>query len=151
MPRAKRPTQDELAERYGEGGSQSLISQYLGGLIPLNLRAVLFFATQLEKSPAEIYPELAGLANVETAVTGPSSENRISEPAILAYGAPISPRAADIGREWEKLREPIRNEVAVMIHSLVAAQVREERTPPSQAKSRQNPRREDRQRPRPPS
>lgn len=80
MPRDRRPTQDQLADRYGEGGSQSLISQYMNGIIPLNLRAVLFFAREIGCDPHEIYPDLPGL----DAIAG-SLRARTAEPAV-PYG-----------------------------------------------------------------
>jgi hypothetical protein len=61
IPRERRPTQDALAVAWGEGGSQSLMSQYLNGRIPLNIRAVMFFSREFNVSPLEIYPELPGL------------------------------------------------------------------------------------------
>lgn len=91
MPRDRRPTQDQLADRYGEGGSQSLISQYMNGHIPLNLRAVLFFARELGCSPLEIYPDLPGL----DAVIG-------GRPALRAAEAPAaySEEAHAVDAEW---------------------------------------------------
>lgn len=64
LPRDRRPTQDVLAEHWSEqwgGGTQSLISQYINGNIPLNIKAVMFFARELGCRPDEIYPELPGL------------------------------------------------------------------------------------------
>lgn len=66
MPRDRRPTQDLMAEHWGEGGSQSLISQYMNGNIPLNIRAVMFFVRELGCEAEEIYPDLPGLADVTT-------------------------------------------------------------------------------------
>ena len=41
------------------GWSQSVVTQYLNGRIPLNLTALLRFCEELEVSPEDIYPELA--------------------------------------------------------------------------------------------
>lgn len=58
---SKRPRQQQLADeymaRFGRG-SQVSIGQYLRGEIPLNWRALSFFAEKLGANPAEIYPEL---------------------------------------------------------------------------------------------
>lgn len=59
-----RPTQQSLAEAWPYSGSeanQSLISQYMGGKIALNHRAVLFFANQLGIRPEEIRSDLPEL------------------------------------------------------------------------------------------
>lgn len=82
IPRDRRPTQDQLAASYGEGGDQSLMSQYLNGTIPLNVRAVWFFARQLGVSPLELYPELPGLDDA------PDLEATLTE--------------ADLDREWQQ-------------------------------------------------
>lgn len=90
IPRDRRPTQDQMVERWGEGGSQSLISQYMNGHIPLNLRAVLFFARELNVDPHEIYPDLPGL----DAVTG-QLPSRLAEPA-----APYPDEMHEVDRQW---------------------------------------------------
>lgn len=51
-------TQETLAERAGWTG-QSVVSQYLNGRIPLNLPALLKFASILNFSPDEVSPRLA--------------------------------------------------------------------------------------------
>lgn len=59
-----RPTQQSLADAWPFSGSeanQSLISQYMGGKIALNHRAVLFFAQQLGVRPEEIRDDLPEL------------------------------------------------------------------------------------------
>jgi phage repressor protein C with HTH and peptisase S24 domain len=51
-------------EHTGQG-TQGLVSQYLGGKIPLNYRAVVLFANELGCSPTDIrtdLPEISGLA-----------------------------------------------------------------------------------------
>lgn len=62
-----RPTQQQLADAWGDEANQSLISQYLNGRIALNYRAVLFFAHALGCNPAAIrndLPEQKGPAPV---------------------------------------------------------------------------------------
>lgn len=59
-----RPTQQALAEAWpysGTEANQSLISQYMGGRIALNHRAVLFFANQLGLRPEDIRSDLPEL------------------------------------------------------------------------------------------
>lgn len=124
MPRVERPTQDQLAAAWGEGGSQSLISQYLAGTIPLNLRAVTFFASQIHRDPRELYPGLPGLENYRAPAV-----NRVAESPAM-YGAPITHEEADLGREWGKLHEPYRSAVRTMIETAVAEQIRNSRTQP---------------------
>ena len=62
IPAKDRPTQEKMAELWGEGGSQSLISQYLNGVIALNVTAAIRFGTIFGCKPEEILdvPELAG-------------------------------------------------------------------------------------------
>ena len=54
-------------------------------------------------------------------------------PAIVSalpatvHGYAISPEAARLAAEWEKLEEPARSQIQTMIESLVAAQVRSKR------------------------
>lgn len=65
-----RPTQQALADAWGESANQSLISQYMNGKIPLNYRAVLFFAEQLRCDQRDIrddLPEQRGPAPVRPA------------------------------------------------------------------------------------
>lgn len=64
IPRQERPTQEDLAERFPGGGSQSLVSQYLNGIIPLNVSAVVFFANEFRCKPEDIYPDLPALDEV---------------------------------------------------------------------------------------
>ena len=62
IPIAERPTQWEMAAQWGEGGSQSVISQYLNGKIPLNIPAAYRFSRIFRCKPEEILdvPELHG-------------------------------------------------------------------------------------------
>lgn len=43
------------------------------------------------------------------------------------YGQPITERAAATGREWDKLAEPVKSQLAALIEMLVAQQVRDQR------------------------
>lgn len=54
--KALRLTQEAMAERMG--GSQSLVSQYLLGRIPLNYRSLLLFSEALGVHPASIRDDL---------------------------------------------------------------------------------------------
>lgn len=60
MPRGERPTQQQLADNWEGPGdaNQSLISQYMNGLIALNYRAVLSFAKQLGCKDTDIRDDL---------------------------------------------------------------------------------------------
>lgn len=60
IPRQERPTQQQLADAWDGPGdaNQSLISQYMNGLIALNYRATLFFARQLGCSDTDIRSDL---------------------------------------------------------------------------------------------
>ncbi len=58
MPADRRLTQEAIAEQWGEGANQSLISQYMNGGIALNYRAVLRFAEILGCHPSEIRDDL---------------------------------------------------------------------------------------------
>lgn len=46
----------------------------------------------------------------------------------------LSAAAAELGREWERLREPLRGQIALVIQTLVGEQAREERKPRRAAK-----------------
>lgn len=48
------------------GITQSLVSQYLNGTKPLNIKYVMIFATALKVTPQDIYPELFKNINLET-------------------------------------------------------------------------------------
>lgn len=66
-----RLTQEAIAERAGWTG-QSVVSQYLNGRIPLNLSALLKFASILDFDPREVSPRLAGeLASHIAPIAGP--------------------------------------------------------------------------------
>lgn len=50
----------------------------------------------------------------------------VRESAVV-YGSPITAEASLVGREWDKLSEPIRTHIRQMIHMLVGTQVRARR------------------------
>ena len=83
IPKSMRPTQEKLGERYGEGGSQSLISQYMNGVIPLNAHALMFFARQLGCSPEDIYPDHPSM-----------------RPILHFYGHGAAAETDQLDREW---------------------------------------------------
>ena len=56
IPADVRPTQWEMAAQWGEGGSQSVISQYLNGKIPLNIPAAFKFAAIFHCEAEDILP-----------------------------------------------------------------------------------------------
>lgn len=64
IPKATRPTQEEMCEMWGQDGkiTQSGISQYLNGAVPLNVTAAIRFASIFKCKPEEILdvPELRG-------------------------------------------------------------------------------------------
>lgn len=102
------------------------------------------FARTAKKSQAQIADMLAGrksfgekvARNIErnaSLIPGildrdPDDPNRRPEHAMI-FGAPITAEAAQLGREWAKLDEPVRSQVALLIETLVAAQIREGRKP----------------------
>lgn len=66
---------------------------------------------------------------VETGV-GPrlASVSGVRENSPFAvHGVMLTPEAAHFAAEWEKLEEPAKSQIAVMVESLVAAQVRAKR------------------------
>lgn len=60
LPRDRRPTQQQMADEWEGPGeaNQSLISQYMNGIIALNYRAVLSFAKQLGCKDTDIRDDL---------------------------------------------------------------------------------------------
>ena len=100
IPRDFRPTQEQMAARYGEGANQSLMSQYLNGRIPLNVRAVMFFAREFGCAPREIYPDLPGLdafTDLYHTMTGRGYPEGVADPKVM-YFAGHGAAAED--REW---------------------------------------------------
>lgn len=70
LPADKKPTQEQLANRMQDvlgTGSQSAVSQYMNGQIPLNLNAVLFFADELGCQPQDIRDDLPQLSQAQAA------------------------------------------------------------------------------------
>lgn len=47
--------------------------------------------------------------------------SQVAEP-MIRYGLPISPDAVDMGREWDKLHEPIRTQLLMLVRTLIEAQ-----------------------------
>lgn len=54
-----RLTQESLGNAIGWRSGQSAVNQYLNGKVPLNLEALLKFATELRFAPEEVSPRLA--------------------------------------------------------------------------------------------
>lgn len=100
------------------------------------------FARRAKKSQSQIADTLAGRKSfgekvaraIETTAhlipgildRDPDDPNKRVE-QVMIFGAPITAEAAEIGREWAKLEEPVRTQIATLIMTLVAAQVREGR------------------------
>ena len=51
---------------------------------------------------------------------------QVKEPTML-YGVQITEDGVRLGHEWDKLDEPLRSQIRVMIETLVAKQVRDRR------------------------
>lgn len=78
IPKSERPTQDAFAEELGI--TQGAVSQYFGGKIPFNLKAVLAFAKVLRCRPIEIRSDLPQLSLMpDPQAARPVS--RVAEPA----------------------------------------------------------------------
>lgn len=56
------------------------------------------------------------------------------------FGVPISEAAVAIGRDWDKLAEPIKTQIAELIQALAAAQIRLERRQPQPKRDGDRPR-----------
>ena len=59
---------------------------------------------------------------------GETADSVREQPASTLYGQPITAEAAGVGREWAKLKEPLRTHIAQLIQMLVGAQAREGRS-----------------------
>lgn len=59
------------------------------------------------------------------ALDGESGGKPVESAAL--YGMSISQQGVAVGSEWDKLREPLRSQIQVLIETLVAMQVREDR------------------------
>lgn len=85
-----RPTQQALADAWPYSSSeanQSLISQYMGGKIPLNHRAVLFFAKELGIEAQAIRSDLPEIQLGQRIGEMPSEYINWAE--VLAYAAAV--------------------------------------------------------------
>lgn len=51
----------------------------------------------------------------------------VADARPVLYDMSISPEGVRVGREWEKLREPLRGQIQLLIETLVADQVRDGR------------------------
>lgn len=80
-------TQEGVAARFG-WDSQSTVSQYLNGRIPLNVQAVIRFCRLLNVDEQEIYPELFDfeINSAKYIKRAPENQMKISE-ALAAYRA----------------------------------------------------------------
>lgn len=93
MPRGERPTQQQLADNWDGPGdaNQSLISQYMNGLIALNYRAVLSFAKQLGCKDTDIRDDLPEQAALQGLMSGSDDDytdvTAYSQAAGLGAGA----------------------------------------------------------------
>lgn len=65
----------------------------------------------------------------------PSPTQRVSDQRAhySVHGFMLTPEAARVAQEWEKLDEPMRTQVALIIESLVATQIRAARRKPAGA------------------
>lgn len=119
---------------------QAVINEEHGG----NVSA---FARRAHKAQSQIADMLAGrksfgekvARNIETKADlipgildrDPKDPNNTRSAETMIFGAPITAEAAQIGREWAKLDEPLRSQMATLILTLVAHQIREARKPPA--------------------
>jgi len=88
-----RLSQELVAEMCGWTG-QSAVSQYMTGKIPLNLQALLKFATALDFDPAEVSPRLIGSLRLPQLIemTLPPSQVGVAERSAASYrpdGQPV--------------------------------------------------------------
>lgn len=93
-------TQERLAFECG-WRQQSAVSQYLKGAIPLNLEALLKFASVLEFSPAEVFPELA--QSLLPAAEAPPPEADKYEFASRVHGVVLSAGGGNVAWEHEEV------------------------------------------------
>ncbi|MDN7814876.1 hypothetical protein [Burkholderia vietnamiensis] len=84
-------------------GTQGLISQYLRGIIPLNVRALLAICAQIGANPAEISPRLA--KDVQS-IRSPARLDDLSEAARKVVDAVI--RADRAGEPAETFKYILR-------------------------------------------
>lgn len=91
--RGNRPTQMEMAHLLG-GSSQSLTSQYLGGDIALNYKAVLAFARALGCAPEAIRDDLP--EQLLTKATAPSHSVRMEASTLSSRRKALGLSHADV-------------------------------------------------------
>lgn len=88
--KGERPTQEWLGS-VSKLGKQSAVGQYLRGIIPLNLKALVAICAAIGARPSEISPRLAGsllsVANTPVDDTSPPLEGRNASVAS-AYNQP---------------------------------------------------------------
>ena len=104
------------------------------------------FARRVKKQQSQIADMLAGRKSFGEKVARAIESSALLIPGILdrdpdnpnrqldqvmIFGAPITAEAAQIGREWAKLNEPIRTQVAELITTLVSTQTGQGRRPPA--------------------
>lgn len=117
-----KPTQESLAARFGSGGSQSLISQYMRGTIGLNARALLFFAQEFRCKASDIYPDHPDLHLIEqqsisalSLATQPTNEEGVRIPRFgvrgsMGVGLPVPEHETIVG-EVMVSKDWLRNEM----------------------------------------
>jgi hypothetical protein len=118
IPKGERPTQAELAMDFpGEAPNQSLISQYLGGKIALNYKAVRYFATALNVPESAIRTDLPEQTLNHSALNRGTEKNSeagvTSESQLLQISVPILHEAMTLlGHEEDQVGELIRPALA---------------------------------------
>lgn len=116
LPRDERPTQDELVAAWGDGGSQSLMSQYINGSIRHNLRSVTFFARMLKCDPREIYPDLPGLKDYLAAA--PRTVDEVRDAPLISN--PFDDEDLAILRKLLSLPDEMRDAITDVIENAYA-------------------------------
>lgn len=83
-------------------------------------------------------------AQLDTGILDREPGDNVAEP-MIRYGLPISPDAVDMGREWDKLREPIRTQLLTLVQMLVNTQGGGDQPRPGRGKRRSGDRPDSRQ------
>jgi hypothetical protein len=102
-----RVTQEEVGQRFRDVGedqdgiSQSAISQYLNGQMPINTFAVLFFAHELQVHPTEIRDDLPEFVLAQLRHTPPNSK-REPPRKVIDFPFPFS------REEWGSVGEDMK-------------------------------------------
>jgi transcriptional regulator with XRE-family HTH domain len=136
IPRDFRPTQEQMAARYGEGANQSLMSQYLNGRIPLNIRAVMFFAREFGCAPREIYPDLPGLdafTDLYHTMTGRGFPEGVADPKMVYFAGH---GAAPEDREWASFDAAKKRDILELLHKASSLSAPAEKAKKSKGKRR---------------